>query len=72
MLEETDDEDGDHERLRALLATIGDYSGEAEARLAIRQRDGAEVVMELPSVRACPELTQLLGDIVGPWGAVAE
>jgi len=72
VLEETDDEDGDHERLRALLATIGDYSGEAEARLAIRQRDGAEVVMELPSVRACPELTQLLGDIVGPWGAVAE
>src|SRR5438132_920806 len=72
VLEETDDEDGDQERLRALLATIGDYSGEAEARLAIRQRDGEEVVMELPSVRYCSELTQLLGDIVGPWGAVAE
>jgi DNA polymerase-3 subunit alpha len=72
VLEETDDEDGDHERLRALLATIGDYSGEAQARLAIRQRDGEEVVMELPSVRACPELTQILGDIVGPWGAIGE
>jgi DNA polymerase-3 subunit alpha len=70
ILEETDDEDGDHERLRALLATVGDYSGEAAARLAIRQRDGAEVVMELPPVRHCPELTQLLGDIVGPWGTV--
>ena len=40
ILEETDDEDGDHERLRALIATVGDYSGEAAARLAIRQRDG--------------------------------
>ena len=70
VLEETDDEDGDHERLRALLATVGDYSGEGSARLAIRQRDGEEVVMELPPVRQCPELTQLLGDIVGPWGTV--
>ena len=72
VLEETDDEDADHERLRALLATLVDYTGEAEARLSIRQRNGEEVVMELPPVRACPELTQLLGDIVGPWGAVAE
>jgi DNA polymerase-3 subunit alpha len=71
VLEETDDEDGDHERLRALLATIGDYSGEAKARLAIRQRDGEEVVLDLPPVRQCPELTQILGDIVGPWGTVA-
>ena len=70
ILEETDDEDGDHERLRALIATVGDYSGEAAARLAIRQRDGKEVLMELPPVRYCPELTQLLGDIVGPWGTV--
>ena len=70
ILEETDDEDGDHERLRALIATVGDYSGEAAARLAIRQRDGKEVVMELPPVRHCPELTQLLGDIVGPWGTI--
>jgi DNA polymerase III subunit alpha len=72
VIEETDDEDGDHERLRALLATLIDYTGEAEARLAIRQRDGEEVVMELPPVRACPELTRLLGDIVGPWGTIAE
>jgi hypothetical protein len=26
--------------------------------------------MELPSARYCPELTRLLGDIVGPWGNV--
>jgi DNA polymerase III subunit alpha len=72
VLDETDDEDGDQERLRALLATLVDYSGDAEARLSIRQRNGEEVVMELPPVRACAELTQRLGDIVGPWGAVAE
>ena len=70
VLEETDDEDADQDRLRALLATLVDYTGQAEARLSIRQRDGEEVVMELPPVRACPELTQLLGDIVGPWGTV--
>ena len=72
MLEETDDEEADQDRLRALLATLVDYTGQAEARLSIRQRDGEEVVMELPPVRACPELTQLLGDIVGPWGAIGE
>jgi len=72
VLEETDDEEADQDRLRALLATLVDYTGQAEARLSIRQRDGEEVVMELPPVRACPELTQLLGDIVGPWGAIGE
>ena len=70
ILEETDDEDGDHERLRALVNAIGDYAGEAQVRLSIRQRDGEEVEMTLPPVRYCPELTQTLGDIIGPWGTV--
>jgi len=70
ILEETDDEDGDHERLRALVNAIGDYAGDAEVRLSIRQRDGEEVEMALPPVRYCPELTQTLGDIIGPWGTV--
>jgi hypothetical protein len=70
VLEETDDPDEDHERLRALVNALNDYSGEGEVRLAIKQRDGAEVEMELPRARYCPELTQLLGDIVGPWGFV--
>ena len=70
MLEETDDPDGDDERLRALLGVLKDYTGQGEVRLAIRQRNGAEVEMELPPARPCPELTALLGDIVGPWGMV--
>jgi DNA polymerase-3 subunit alpha len=70
ILEETDDEDGDHERLRALVNAIGDYAGDGEVRLSIRQRDGEEVEMALPGVRYCPELTQTLGEIVGPWGTV--
>jgi DNA polymerase-3 subunit alpha len=70
ILEETDDEDGDHERLRALVNAIGDYSGEAEVRLSIRQRDGEEIEMTLPPVRYCPELTQTLDNIIGPWGTV--
>jgi DNA polymerase-3 subunit alpha len=69
-LEETDDADEDHERLRALVNALRDYNGEGAVRLAIRQRDGEEVEMELPSARYCPELTQLLGEIVGPWGTV--
>ncbi len=70
ILEETDDADSDHERLRALVNTLGDYAGEAEVHLSIRQRDGEQVEMELPRARYCPELTQRLGDIVGPWGTV--
>jgi DNA polymerase-3 subunit alpha len=69
-IEETDDADEDHERLRALVNALRDYNGEGAVRLAIRQRDGEEVEMELPSARYCPELTQLLGEIVGPWGTV--
>lgn len=70
VLEETDDPEGDHERLRALLEAVREFAGESEARLSIRQRDGEEVEMELPRVRYCPELAQRLDDIVGPWGAV--
>ena len=39
-------------------------------RLAIRQRDGEEVELELPRARYCAELSQRLGEIVGDWGMV--
>ncbi len=70
VLDETEDAEEDHERLRALVNTLSDYAGEVEVRLAIRQRNGEEVEMELPRARYCPELTQRLGEIVGPWGTV--
>ncbi|HSP55513.1 MAG TPA: OB-fold nucleic acid binding domain-containing protein, partial [Dehalococcoidia bacterium] len=70
VLEETDDPEGDHERLRALVNTLREYGGEAGVRLSIKQRDGEEVEMELPSARQCPELTAQLSQIVGPWGFV--
>ncbi|HET8945022.1 MAG TPA: DNA polymerase III subunit alpha [Dehalococcoidia bacterium] len=70
VLEETEDAEGDHERLRALVNTLRDYGGEIGVRLSIRQRDGEEVEMELPSARQCPELTAQLSQIVGPWGFV--
>jgi DNA polymerase-3 subunit alpha len=69
-LEETDDADGDHERLRALVETLHDYSGEGAVRLTILQRDGEEIEMELPSARHSVELRQRLGEIVGSWGSV--
>jgi len=70
LLEETDDPESDHERLRSLVNALRRYSGDCAVRLAIRQRDGAEVEMDLPRARPCPELTQALGDIVGPFGYV--
>jgi DNA polymerase-3 subunit alpha len=70
-LEETDDADGDHERLQALVDTLRDYSGESSVRLRILQRDGAEIELDLPGARCSPELTRRLEGIVGPWGAVS-
>ncbi len=70
LLEETDDPHGDYERLRSLVNALRGYSGDRAVRLAIRQRDGAEVELDLPPARPCPELTQALGDIVGPFGYV--
>ena len=70
VLEETDDAEGDQERLRTLVNALRDYSGEDEVRLSIRQQDGEEVELELPRARQCPELAQRLGEIVGDWGRV--
>jgi len=70
VLEETDDHEGDEERLRSLVNALQEYAGEGLVQLSIRQRDGEEVAMELPRARYCPELEQRLGEIVGPWGTV--
>jgi len=70
VLEETDDHEGDQERLRGLVNALQEYAGEELVQLSIRQRDGEEVQLELPRARYCPELTRALSDIVGPWGTV--
>jgi len=70
VLEETDDHEGDQERLRSLVNALQEYAGEGLVQLSIRQRDGEEVAMELPRARYCPELEQRMGEIVGPWGTV--
>jgi DNA polymerase-3 subunit alpha len=70
VLEETDDHEGDQERLRSLVNALQEYAGEGLVQLSIRQRDGEEVQMELPRARYCPELERALSDIVGPWGTV--
>ena len=70
MLEETEDVEGDQERLRALVNALKSYSGEGEVRLSIRQRNGEVVELELPRARRCSELSQRLGEIVGSWGGI--
>jgi DNA polymerase-3 subunit alpha len=70
VLEETDDHEGDEERLRSLVNALQEYEGERAVHLSIRQRDGEQVDMELPRARYCPELERALSDIVGPWGHV--
>ncbi len=49
---------------RPALAALGGQ------RQPVRQQDGEEVEMELPSARQCPELTAQLSQIVGPWGFI--
>jgi DNA polymerase-3 subunit alpha len=70
VMDETDDPDSDEERLRTLMEVIRDFSGQDPVRLQIRQVDGAAVDLELPSARTCPELTNRLSEILGPWGSV--
>ena len=71
VIDETDDPDGDGERLNALMAALRDYPGGDPVFLSIRQLDGRQVEMELPAARRCDsELTRLLGNITGPWGNV--
>ncbi|MCH8050949.1 MAG: DNA polymerase III subunit alpha [Chloroflexi bacterium] len=70
VIDETDDPDGDAERMRALIAAVRESSGTQTARLSVRQRDGEEVALELPAVAPSPELTRRLSEIIGPWGAV--
>jgi DNA polymerase-3 subunit alpha len=70
VLEETDDREGDEERLQSLVNALREYQGEEAVHLSIQQRDGEQVDMELPRARYCPELEQRLGQIIGPWGSV--
>ena len=71
VLEETDDVDGDQERLREVAGALAENAGDEPVVLAIRQRDGQVIDLEMPSARRTPELTQRLGEIMGPWGTVA-
>jgi DNA polymerase-3 subunit alpha len=69
-LRETEDAEGDQERLRAVMSALEEFEGEDEVRLAIRQQDGDEVELELPRARACEELSQRLSAALGEQGAV--
>jgi DNA polymerase-3 subunit alpha len=67
-LSETEDTEGDQERLRAVMSALAEFEGEDEVRLTIRQQDG-EVELELPRARACGELSERLGAVLGDGGA---
>jgi len=70
-LAETEDSEGDQERLQAVMSALQEFEGEDEVRLAIRQQDGDEVELELPRARACDELSQRLSAVLGDQDAVA-
>jgi DNA polymerase-3 subunit alpha len=70
LIEETDDIDGDRERLHAVAATLAEHEGDNPVRLAIRLHDGQVVEMEMPGASPTPDLTRRLGEIIGPWGTV--
>jgi hypothetical protein len=51
------------------MSALAEFEGEDEVWLAIRQQDGEEVELELPRARACGELSQRLGAVLGDGGA---
>jgi DNA polymerase-3 subunit alpha len=69
-LRESEDTDGDHERLRAVMSALQEFEGEDHVRLTIRQQDGDEVELELPRARACNELSARLSTALGDAGSV--
>jgi len=70
-LEETEDEAADRARVAALVACLRDFPGDDAVRLRVRQSDGQEVELALPSARACEELVESLRQAVGEQGNVA-
>jgi DNA polymerase-3 subunit alpha len=69
-LEETEDEAADRARVGALVACLRDFPGDDPVRLRVRQADGQEVELALPSARACEELAERLRAVVGEQGRV--
>jgi len=69
-LEETEDEAADRARVAALVACLRDFPGDDPVRLRVRQADGQEVELALPSARACEELVERLRAAVGEQGRV--
>jgi len=69
-LEETEDEAADRARVGALVACLRDFPGDDPVRLRVRQSDGQEVELALPSARACEELVERLAEVVGEQGRV--
>jgi len=69
-LRETEDSEGDQQRLRAVMSALEEFEGEDEVVLTIRQHDGDEVELELPRARACDALSQRLSAALGDQGAV--
>jgi hypothetical protein len=70
-LEETEDEAADRARVAALVACLRDFPGDDPVRLRVRQSDGQDVELALPSARACEELVERLRQVVGEQGNVA-
>jgi DNA polymerase-3 subunit alpha len=69
-LEETEDEAADRARVAALVACLRDFPGDDPVRLRVRQADGQEVELALPSARASEELVGRLREVVGEQGRV--
>jgi DNA polymerase-3 subunit alpha len=68
-MEETEDEAADRARMAALVACLRDFPGDDPVRLRVRQADGQDVDLALPSTRACPELVERLAEVVGEQGS---
>jgi DNA polymerase-3 subunit alpha len=71
-MRETEDEEGDRQRLAAVMDALALFPGDAEVILEVRS-NGASETLALPSARACPELIERLRSVLGAMGeAVVE
>jgi hypothetical protein len=50
------------------VACLRDFPGDDPVRLRVRQADGQEVELALPSARACEELVERLRAVIGDGG----
>ena len=71
-INQTDDEDSDVDRLNRIMATVREYPGDDEVRLRVDTGDGVRKLKLPKTAEYCPDMHQLLAEIVGEANVMLE